>query len=400
MHDGSSPTIGISAAAIGAYVSTSWRARRVACGTNPFERYVRPQQRYGGTSTWTPAAARRHGEAARGISGSWKRPNVSAKKRDARRRPSGRGRGRLGPLGLAERIRGERWEGALFGDAHASPGRRRAGASSLTRFAIAASGPATRLATAGRCANRRVRGGRRLLVPLLLLPRRLERRHVDRRRALGLARLARDAQVERLGDLGPVSPSDVAGERLAERVRAAARRVLLLARRHERRAHGPGADLAAHADPLHASTAAANPTSRAGRVEEREAGLDLARVVVRAHAQRLRQRRHVDDLARVEQAGGVEGPLGGLEGGVEAGRVEVLGERAARAAVAVLARDHAAVLLGEARRGARDPVQLLDLGGLAKVEKRPHVEAAGARVRVHRRRRLASSPRTASSSRM
>ena len=67
----------------------------------------------------------------------------------------------------------------------------------------------------------------------------LERRHVDLERALALARLALEAEVEDLVQALVAERGVRVGlrQRPHERVRAAARRVVLLARRHVRRAH-------------------------------------------------------------------------------------------------------------------------------------------------------------------
>jgi hypothetical protein len=75
----------------------------------------------------------------------------------------------------------------------------------------------------------------------------LHRRHIDARGALALATLARHAQRERVVErlrrerVG----SELAREREPQRVRSAARRVLLVARHAIRRAHRAGVELAA-----------------------------------------------------------------------------------------------------------------------------------------------------------
>ena len=79
----------------------------------------------------------------------------------------------------------------------------------------------------------------------------LVRRHIDRGRAFGLASLARQAQIERLGErrIGETTGQRAAAQRLEQQARAPARRMHLFARRHVRRAHRAGVGLAAFADP-------------------------------------------------------------------------------------------------------------------------------------------------------
>src|SRR5581483_1164953 len=69
---------------------------------------------------------------------------------------------------------------------------------------------------------------------------------VDAGRALALAALARDAQVERRLDLlGREAAGELSREREPQRVGAAAREVLLVAGRAERRTHRARVELAA-----------------------------------------------------------------------------------------------------------------------------------------------------------
>jgi hypothetical protein len=85
-----------------------------------------------------------------------------------------------------------------------------------------------------------------------LAPRRrldLHPRHVDAGRAVALAALAADAQVQRLlhrvARSGSHVAPELARERQAQRVGAAARQVLLVARDAKARAHRAGVELAA-----------------------------------------------------------------------------------------------------------------------------------------------------------
>ena len=207
---------------------------------------------------------------------------------------------------------------------------------------------------------------------------RLERRHVDAQRALALARLALEAQVEDL-----VQPLVAEGllrvgfrERLDERVRAPAGGVLLLARGHVRRAHDADAGLAAGADPL------AAVGRRAHAVGEVQVGLDRAGRRQRRVAQALGERRSLDHHARVEAVVRVEQRLDLAERVVELVAEDPPVERAAHAAVAVLGRvdaveggDEVDDLLGDRAHG-------LDPAGLGEVDERADVQAADRAVAV------------------
>ncbi len=77
----------------------------------------------------------------------------------------------------------------------------------------------------------------------------LHARHVHAGRALALAPLARDAQVERFAHrlVARFRSAELVGERQAQRVGAPAREIALRSRRAIARAHGPGVELAAMA---------------------------------------------------------------------------------------------------------------------------------------------------------
>src|SRR6185312_595461 len=95
--------------------------------------------------------------------------------------------------------------------------------------------------------------GRSRTQPPLVVMReelRLVRRHVDGDRAVVLAALALQAEIECLGDrlAAPAVLDDVAAHHLEQQMRAPPRRVHLLARRLEARAHRLPARRAALAD--------------------------------------------------------------------------------------------------------------------------------------------------------
>ena len=140
----------------------------------------------------------------------------------------------------------------------------------------------------------------------------LHRRHVDPRRALGLARLAPDAEGEDLPQAlaGQRRPRQRAVHDRAQGVGAGAGGVALVAGGHVGRAHRPAGALAAQAGAVaeldrRLEPALAREVERGGRRAGAEAGPE---------AQLLLQRARRHDDARVEQAGGVPGPLERGEG--------------------------------------------------------------------------------------
>ena len=208
----------------------------------------------------------------------------------------------------------------------------------------------------------------------------LEARHVHADRALGLARAALEAQVERVVDAAIVEPgvAETAGHRQAQDVGAAARGVLFVVGRHVRRAHraldglAAGADAAAHLD----------RAAEAAVVVVVEVGRGPRRHVAGAVAQVGGHRSGVDDLAGIEQACRIEGLLDGAEGVVEHRPEHLADERAAHEAVAVLARERAAEFEHEigdvASQRLEAPHAFLGL----EVDDRPDVEAADRGVGV------------------
>src|SRR5947207_11597947 len=127
-------------------------------------------------------------------------------------------------------------------------------------------------------------------------------RHVDIDGAIVLAAFAGKAEVERLLDRAalPAVLERSAMHHLEQQVRAAARRVLLLARRQVARAHDAvlGVMPAAFADP---DAAYCGPVPAAlGR--EGEAGVEPRRAIIRAEAQIGGDRVGIEDLARVHHS--------------------------------------------------------------------------------------------------
>ncbi len=246
-------------------------------------------------------------------------------------------------------------------------------------------------------------------VPLLVVGEELDLhpRHVDAGRALALAALAADAKVQRLEDgiARQRIRSELARQREPQRVRPAARQMLLVARDAKARAHRSGVELAAvavvvaHLDGL--GEAAGRVAAAAGcrdllgarivlHVPRRpvERGNERDRPVRRgccggreAEQRAVVHLRRIDDLAGVEQAFGVERVLDRAKRVVER-RAELPRDPfAAAQAVAVLAAVRALVAAHERRRLLGDRAHLRRAVA-PHVEDRPHVQRADRRVRV------------------
>ena len=204
--------------------------------------------------------------------------------------------------------------------------------------------------------------------------------HVDRGRTLGLARLALDAEVHHVEHAlaGQFVVRQRARQRRAQRVGAAARGVLLVARGHEARTHGALGPLAADAG----AVAHLHGAREAVVAAEGEPLAVRLRTVVRAVAQHPGHGRRVDHVAGVEDAAGIEGALDLPVEPVQVRPEEALVLPAARAAIAVFARQAAPEPAEQLQREAGDDRQLVDLGGDLGVDQRPDVDAAGAGVGV------------------
>jgi hypothetical protein len=169
----------------------------------------------------------------------------------------------------------------------------------------------------------------------------LQRGQVDTDRAVVRAPLAREAEVERLLDLvGAPGLELLAVQHLPEQPRPPARRVLLLARDHEARAHHAAARPPALADP----DAASGRVNQAASVALKgEVGLHRRRRVARAEPQVRGDRVGVDDLAGVHLPARVPDRLELAESADQLIAEHLRQELGLRLAVAVLARDRAAM---------------------------------------------------------
>ena len=200
-----------------------------------------------------------------------------------------------------------------------------------------------------------------------------QRCHVDAERALALARLALEAQVE--DAVQPVAAKRRArvrqGQRVEQGVRAAPGRVFFVARGHVRRAHDAGRGLAAQPD-VHAAVGGA--AHSAGSLET-EPGRKLRPFRPRHIAQVACHGRRVHDLPRVHPVLRIEQPLGLLHGRVQVVTEDTAVEFAAGEPVAVLARVHPAVLKNEVAHLFRHRAHQLRLPGFAEVNERADMQA-------------------------
>ena len=215
---------------------------------------------------------------------------------------------------------------------------------------------------------------------------RLVRGHVHVHRAVALAALAHQAQVQRVGDLGaaPAVGDRLAAQHLEQQPGPAPRRMLLLAGHLVARAHHRAAGLGAAALP-HAGTAQRGAGEGTLVVAEREERVRLGRCVGRSEAQVLVQRPGVDDLPRVHPVVRVEDGLELTEGLYHVVAVHLRQQLAAGLAVAVLAGQRSAVGHHEVGRLLHEPPVLPHPVGGDQVERDAAVHAAVAEVAVDAR---------------
>ena len=208
----------------------------------------------------------------------------------------------------------------------------------------------------------------------------LETRDVDADGALGLAGAAFEAEVEHVVDIviGETRLAEPPRHRQPQCVRAPARRVFLLPRRHIRRAHRPFERLAAGAEAAAHLDGASHAAVFAVVEERRRIRCDVAGAV----AQVRRHRWCVDDLAGVEEAVRIERPLHRAERLVQHRAEHLLGERAADETVAVLAGEGAAELEHEIGHRVRDRLEHLHAVSGLQVHDRSHMQTADRGVRV------------------
>ena len=206
-------------------------------------------------------------------------------------------------------------------------------------------------------------------------------RDVDLDRAVAGAPLARQAQVERLLDrlVAPAVGDRIALQHLEQQAGAAARRVLLLAGGVEARAHRQAAEVAA----------LGHPEAALDRGRERPAVVGVGKVggqcrgaVVRAEPEALVELDVADQAVRVHLRVRVPDPLEVTECRHQLGAEHLRQQLGAAVALAVLARERAAVGHDEVRALLHERPERLDAGGALEIEVHPGVDAALAEVAV------------------
>ncbi len=220
---------------------------------------------------------------------------------------------------------------------------------------------------------------------------RLHGGHVHLDRAVLLAALAGQAQVQRVADLGgPPARGDrrvgVPFQHLEQQPAPAAGGVLLLAGDHVGRAHHPPAAVPALADAHAPHHRALEPAVVVGIAE---VAVVVSRSPGGAEPQVLVDPVGRDHLARVHQVVRVEDRLELPEGPHQV-IAEHLGQQlAARLAVAVLPGERAAVRHHQVRGTLDEPAELRDAVDRDQVERDPGVHAAVAEMSVKGRARVA-----------
>src|SRR5690606_14383118 len=211
----------------------------------------------------------------------------------------------------------------------------------------------------------------------------LVRGDVDAHRALALAPLAGQAEVEGLLHLLALPPvgDRLALEHLEEEVGPAAGGVFLLLQHHEARAHGAAAEAAAQADP-DAPERGAGEAPVVPRVAEMGPG--RGGIVVGAETEIRVPRVGIDELARVHPPLGVPDRLELAEGLHELVAEHDGEEIAPGLTVPVLAREGAAVAGDDLCGLAGEIAVLLDPRGALEVEVDARVDAPLAEVAVER----------------
>ena len=215
-------------------------------------------------------------------------------------------------------------------------------------------------------------------------------RHVDAGRAVGCAGLARQAEIQRLGQLrGVPTLHERAVHHLLQDPGASTSGVLLVLRGLVARAHeataggqvGPALPHTRAAMDGIGETAAVVHESHATR---RQDGTGLGQTQIGGNRYRLDQHARVEDVVRIHQPLELAEQVEGLA------RVHVLQQRAPGPAVTVLTGQRSAVGRDELG-GSRDEL-LEDLRAVGQREVDAHVDAAVAEVPVRQGRRGGARP--------
>ena len=376
MQDGSTPTIATPSRACATSRVVIASARRPASSRRPLEMAARPQQRLPTSSTSQPAISS-SSTAAMPTPGSVKVVNEVGEHDDAAERRCLLFLSRVEPAQQGAPV--EARQRPVARDAQralqqcARTGQRREHVRQRRERGTEPVEPARR--------GEEARASRHTVFALVLVEElALHRRHVDAERALALARLAFQAEVEDVVQTLVAERRARIGlrQRVHQRVGAAARAVLLLARGHVRRAHDARRPLAADADVHAAVGRAAHPAGRRERQSRRQRWRRRQCEVTDV----VGHRRRVDDLAGVEQRVRVEEALDLAHRLVQLVAEDGAVELAARQAVAVLAGVGPAELGDQVADLLRDGAHGGHLGRLGEVHERTDVQAADRCVSV------------------
>ena len=214
----------------------------------------------------------------------------------------------------------------------------------------------------------------------------LHARHVDAGGAFAPAGLAGDAELERLRHLvrGQRVGAELARDREAQRIGAAAGDVALVAGDAVARAHDAAGERAAGAVVVAHLDRALETAAGAGIGRPVEPRIDLVGVVIRRVTEQraVVEFRRIDDLARIEAVVRIEARLDLLERAHQLRPEHLVVEFRAHDAVAVLARMRALVGLHHVEGFLGDRAHRLDVVLEPQVEHRPHMQAADRGVRI------------------
>ena len=214
----------------------------------------------------------------------------------------------------------------------------------------------------------------------------LHPRHVDAGRTFAATGLARHAQFQRLGHFvgGEGIGTELTGDGQPQGVGPAARHVLFLARDAITRTHGPALQFAAGAIVVAHLDRALKTATGAGICGPVERGRHRLAVIARRIAQQgaVVELRRTHHLTRIEQIVRIEAILHLLERAHQFRTEHEFMKFGTDDAVAMFARVRAFVFLHHGERLLGDGAHGLDVLLLPQIEHRPHMQTAGAGMRV------------------
>ena len=182
------------------------------------------------------------------------------------------------------------------------------------------------------------------------------------------------------------SGAKLAGDREPQRIGAASRHILLVARRAVGRAHHAALELAAGAVVVAHLDRALKAAAGAGISRPVEFCLELGDAIVGLEAEQraIVHPGRIDDLAGIEHAIGIEALLHLPEVGDEALAEHRFVEFGAHQAIAVLAGMRALVFAHQREGFLGDGAHRLDVLLQLQIQHGPHMQAAFGGVRIHR----------------